>query len=305
MAEAIDEGVRRGYEEGYLRKSIVRSPVDRENTGDNTLAIVYYDLVPGDGLKLTGLVKGAGCDNMSALKMLIPAEGAPAMKRFVVETIEKAGPSASPPVTVGVGIGGPFEKAAQLAKKALTHPSGEPNPDPELAKLEKELLEEINATGIGSAGYDGKVRALAVHIESFVTHIAAFPVAVTSTATPTEPPRSSYERRKGPRADLPCGPAFERGRRIAHGRRRGALERHALYRPRRGPCPDGRGGRERGAVAVRSSGAGGVLHGAGPRAARARLGLCGAADGLQDGRVLAAVYRAGLERHDRQRRTLG
>jgi fumarate hydratase subunit alpha len=175
---AIDEGVRRGYEEGYLRKSIVRSPIERTNTGDNTPAVVYYDLVPGDGLKLTMLVKGAGCDNMSALKMFTPAEGVPAMKRFVLETIEEAGPNASPPLTVGIGIGGPFEKAAQLAKKALTRPSGEPNLDPELAKLERELLEEINATGIGPAGYGGIVTALAVHIESFPTHIAAFPVAV-------------------------------------------------------------------------------------------------------------------------------
>ena len=178
VGEAIDEGVRRGYEEGFLRKSIVRSPIERTNTGDNTPAIVYYDLVPGDGLKVTMLVKGAGCDNMSALKMLTPAEGVPAMKRFVVETIEKAGPNASPPLTVGVGIGGPFEKAAQLAKKALTRPSGEPNPDPELAKLERELLGEINATGIGPAGYGGTKTALAVHVESFPTHIAAFPVAV-------------------------------------------------------------------------------------------------------------------------------
>ena len=178
IAEAIDEGVRRGYDEGYLRKSIVRSPIERTNTGDNTPAIVYYDLVSGDGLKLTMLVKGAGCDNMSALKMLTPAEGVPAMKRFVVETIEEAGPNASPPLTVGVGIGGPFEKAAQLAKKALTRPSGEPNPDPDLAGLENELLEEINATGIGPAGYGGRVTALAVHVESFPTHIAAFPVAV-------------------------------------------------------------------------------------------------------------------------------
>ena len=178
ISEAIDEGVRRGYEEGYLRKSIVRSPIERTNTGDNTPAVVYYDLIPGNGLKLTMLAKGAGCDNMSALRMLTPAEGLPAMKRFVVETIEKAGPNASPPLTVGVGIGGPFEKAAQLAKRALTRPSGEPNPNPELAKLEEELLEEINATGIGPAGYGGTVTALAVHIESFPTHIAAFPVAV-------------------------------------------------------------------------------------------------------------------------------
>ena len=178
LGEAIDEGVRRGYEEGFLRKSIVRGPLDRANTGDNTPAIVYYDVVPGDVLKLTMLVKGAGCDNMSALRMLTPAEGLPAMKRFVVETIERAGPNASPPLTVGVGIGGPFERAALLAKKALTRPSGEPNPDPEIAGLEEELLDAINATGIGPAGYGGTVTALAVHVESFPTHIAAFPVAV-------------------------------------------------------------------------------------------------------------------------------
>ena len=178
IGEAIDEGVRRGYGEGFLRKSIVRGPVDRTNTGDNTPAIVYYDVVSGDALKLTLLVKGAGCDNMSALKMLTPAEGLPAMKRFVVETIERAGPNASPPLTVGVGIGGPFERAALLAKKALTRPSGKPNPDPEIAGLEEELLDAINATGIGPAGYGGTVTALAVHVESFPTHIAAFPVAV-------------------------------------------------------------------------------------------------------------------------------
>ena len=178
IGDAIDEGVRRGYGEGYLRKSIVRSPINRTNTGDNTPAVVYYEPVPGDDLKLTMLVKGAGCDNMSALRMLTPADGLPAMKEFVVETIEKAGPNASPPLTVGVGIGGPFEKAAQLAKKALTRPSGEPNPNPELATLEAELLDAINATGIGPAGYGGTQTALAVHVESFPTHIAAFPVAV-------------------------------------------------------------------------------------------------------------------------------
>ena len=178
LGEAIDEGVRRGYGEGFLRKSIVRGPLDRANTGDNTPAIVYYDVVPGERLRLTMLVKGAGCDNMSALRMLTPAEGLPAMKRFVIETVERAGPNASPPLTVGVGIGGPFEKAALLAKKALTRPTGEPNPDPQLAKLEDELLDAINATGIGPAGYGGRVTALAVHVESFPTHIAAFPVAV-------------------------------------------------------------------------------------------------------------------------------
>ena len=178
LGEAIDEGVRRGYGEGFLRKSIVRGPLDRANTGDNTPAIVYYDVVPGERLRLTMLVKGAGCDNMSALRMLTPAEGLPAMKRFVVETVERSGPNASPPLTVGVGIGGPFERAALLAKKALTRPSGEPNPDPGIARLEEELLDAINATGIGPAGYGGRVTALAVHVESFPTHIAAFPVAV-------------------------------------------------------------------------------------------------------------------------------
>lgn len=178
LGEAIDEGVRRGYDEGFLRKSIVHGPVHRTNTGDNTPAVVYYDLVPGGRLKLTLLVKGAGCDNMSALRMLTPAEGLAAMKEFVVETIERAGPNASPPLTVGVGIGGPFEKAAVLAKKALTRPSGDPNPDPKLAKIEEELLDAINATGIGPAGYGGTRTALAVHVESFPTHIAAFPVAV-------------------------------------------------------------------------------------------------------------------------------
>lgn len=178
IGAAIDEGVRRGYSEGYLRSSLVKSPVERVNTGDNTPAVVYYDFVPGDGLKLTALIKGGGCDNMSALKMLTPAQGVEGMKEFIVETIENAGPNASPPLTVGVGIGGPFEKAAQLAKKALTRDSGEPSPDPALADLERELLEEINATGIGPAGYGGTQTALAVHVESFPTHIASFPVAV-------------------------------------------------------------------------------------------------------------------------------
>lgn len=178
ISEAINEGVRRGYGEGFLRKSMVESPIKRTNTGDNTPAVIYYDLLPGEGLKLTMLVKGGGCDNMSRLAMLTPADGVEGMKEFVVETIEKAGPNASPPLTVGVGIGGPFDKAAQLAKRALTRTSGEPNPDPEIAELEKELVEEINATGIGPAGYGGRVTTLAVHIESHPTHIASFPVAV-------------------------------------------------------------------------------------------------------------------------------
>jgi fumarate hydratase subunit alpha len=178
LGEAIDAGVRQGYEQGYLRKSIVESPIRRRNTGDNTPALVYYDVIPGQACRVTMLAKGAGCDNMSAIRMLTPAEGVPAMKRFVVETVEQAGPNASPPLTVGIGMGGTFEKAAWLAKRALTRPSGAPNPDPEVAALERELLDAINATGIGPAGYGGTVTALAVHVESFPTHIAAFPVAV-------------------------------------------------------------------------------------------------------------------------------
>jgi len=177
-AAAIDEGVRRGYQEGYLRCSMVRSAVERTNTGDNTPAIVYWDLVAGDTLEITLLVKGAGCDNMSALRMLTPAEGTAAMMDFVVETVERAGPNASPPLTVGVGLGGTFDRAAWLAKKALIRPSGQASADPSIAALEAELLDRINATGIGPAGYGGTVTALAVHIESLPTHIAAFPVAV-------------------------------------------------------------------------------------------------------------------------------
>ncbi len=178
LGEAIDRGVAEGYRDGYLRASLVRNPVDRRNTGDNTPALVYYDIVPGRDVRLTLLVKGAGCDNMSALRMLTPAHGVEAMKDFVVETIERAGPSASPPMTVGVGLGGTFERAALLAKRALTRTSGEPSPDPEIAVLERELLDAINATGIGPAGFGGTVTAFAVHVEAFATHIASFPVAV-------------------------------------------------------------------------------------------------------------------------------
>jgi fumarate hydratase subunit alpha len=178
LRAAIDRGVAQGYRDGFLRASLVRTPLDRRNTGDNTPALVYYDLLPGDEVRLTLLVKGAGCDNMSALRMLTPAQGVEAMKAFVVETIERAGPSASPPVTVGVGLGGTFERAALLAKRALTRRTGEPSPDPEIAALEVELLDAINATGIGPAGFGGTVTAFAVHVEAFPTHIASFPVAI-------------------------------------------------------------------------------------------------------------------------------
>ena len=178
LTEAINAGVAAGYREGYLRASLVRSPIDRVNTGDNTPAMIHVELVPGTELRLTLLIKGAGCDNMSAIRMLTPAEGTPAMIDFVVETIEKAGPSASPPVTVGLGLGGTFDKAAAMAKHALTRTSGQPNEDPELAALEERVRTAINATGVGPAGFGGTVTALAVHIEAMPTHIASYPVAI-------------------------------------------------------------------------------------------------------------------------------
>ena len=178
LADAIQDGVRRGYAEGYLRRSVVASPLRRENTGDNTPAVVYYDITPGDRVRIGMIAKGAGCDNMSRLEMLTPAAGRDAMEAFVVETVERAGPNASPPVVVGVGLGGTFEKAALLAKRALLRPVGQPHPDPETAALEGTLLDRINALGIGPAGFGGRMTALAVHVEGTGTHIASFPVAV-------------------------------------------------------------------------------------------------------------------------------
>lgn len=178
LTGAIQEGVRRGYAEGYLRRSVVASPLRRENTGDNTPAIVYYEIVPGDRVQIGMIAKGAGCDNMSRLEMLTPAGGADAMETFIVDTVERAGPNTSPPVVVGVGLGGTFEKAALLAKRALLRPVGAPHPDPEMARLETRLVERINALGIGPAGFGGRITALAVHVEGYATHIASFPVAV-------------------------------------------------------------------------------------------------------------------------------
>jgi len=178
LSAAIDRGVAAGYRDGYLRASLVRSPIDRRNTGDNTPAMIYCTLVPGSDIEITLLIKGAGCDNASAIRMLTPAEGVPAMKDFVVETIERAGPNASPPFTIGVGMGGTFDKAAYLAKRALTRRSGSRNADPQIAALEVELEAAVNATGIGPAGFGGTVTTLAVHIESLATHIASFPVAI-------------------------------------------------------------------------------------------------------------------------------
>ncbi len=178
LEAAINEGVRQGYRDGYLRPSIVRSPLHRVNTGDNTPAIIYTRIVPGDRIDLALLAKGAGCDNMSRLAMLTPSEGREGVLRFVVRAVAEAGPNPSPPLIVGVGLGGTFEQAALLSKRALLRTVGAPSPDPALAELEAELLRRINDLGIGPAGFGGRVTALAVHVESHPTHIASLPVAV-------------------------------------------------------------------------------------------------------------------------------
>ncbi len=176
--EAVDNGVRRGYGEGYLRKSVVCDPLRRVNTGDNTPALLTVKLTRGDKMRITVMPKGFGSENMSALKMLKPADGAEGVKNFVLETVEKAGANPCPPIIVGVGIGGSFDKAAYLAKHALLRPVNEPNPDEYYAALESELLDKINALGIGPQGFGGKTTALAVLIEAMPTHVAGLPVAV-------------------------------------------------------------------------------------------------------------------------------
>ena len=176
--QAVNEGVRQGYAEGYLRKSVVRDPLDRVNTGDNTPAMIYYDIVPGDKIKITVAPKGFGSENMSQIKMLRPSDGIEGVKAFVLKAVEEAGPNPCPPIIVGVGIGGTFDKAALLAKKALLRDTGTPSADPLYAKLEEELLEKINALGIGPQGFGGKTTALAVAVEHYPTHIAGLPVAV-------------------------------------------------------------------------------------------------------------------------------
>ncbi|MFZ5754584.1 MAG: fumarate hydratase [Bacillota bacterium] len=179
LQAAINEGVRRGYEEGYLRKSVVQDPLFlRKNTGDNTPAVIHTEIVPGDRLKISVVPKGAGSENMGALKMLKPAEGIQGVKEFVLKTVREAGGNPCPPVIVGVGIGGTMEKATLLAKKALARKIGEPHPDPNYQALEEELLEKINRLGIGPQGLGGRITALAVHIEDYPTHIATLPVAV-------------------------------------------------------------------------------------------------------------------------------
>ena len=179
LYSAINEGVRQGYNEGYLRKSMVGRPFSaRINTKDNTPAIIYTDIVPGDRLKIIALPKGGGAENMSRLAMLLPAKGRQGIVDFVVNTVDEAGSNACPPVIIGVGIGGTVEKTVMLAKKALSRKVGQPNPDPEVAELEKEILNRVNNLGIGPMGYGGRITALAVHAEVFPTHIASLPVAV-------------------------------------------------------------------------------------------------------------------------------
>ncbi len=178
LKEAVDEGVRQGYTEGYLRKSCVKDPIDRVNTGDNTPAVIYYDIVPGDGLKITVAPKGFGSENMSQIKMLKPSDGLAGVKDFIVKVVEDAGPNPCPPIVVGVGIGGTFDKAALLAKKALMRPLDQRNENPFYRDLEEEMLEKINALGIGPQGFGGQATALAVNIETLPTHIAGLPCAV-------------------------------------------------------------------------------------------------------------------------------
>ncbi len=178
ITEALNEGVRRGYKKGFLRKSVVADPFSRENTRDNTPAVIHYDLVEGDKLTVTLAPKGFGSENMGALRMLKPSDGLAGAMDFVVETVDKAGANPCPPIVVGVGAGGTMEKAAYLAKKALLRDIGSANEDPELAKVEKELLGRINDLGIGPQGFGGRTTALGVNIEVFGTHIAGLPVAV-------------------------------------------------------------------------------------------------------------------------------
>ena len=178
LTEAVNEGVRQGYSEGYLRKSVVRDPLDRVNTGDNTPAMIYYDIVPGDKLEITVAPKGFGSENMSKIAMLRPSDGIEGVKNFVIKAVEEAGPNPCPPIVVGVGIGGTFDKAAYLAKRALLRPLDERNASEFYADLECELLDKINALGIGPQGFGGRTTALAVNIETFPTHIAGLPVAV-------------------------------------------------------------------------------------------------------------------------------
>jgi fumarate hydratase subunit alpha len=178
IEEAINEGIRRGYNEGFLRKSVVKDPLDRVNTKDNTPGMIYYDIVPGDKVKITVAPKGFGSENMSQSKMLKPSDGLQGVKDFVLKVVKEAGPNPCPPIIVGIGIGGTFDKAATIAKKSLIRPLEVRNSNPFYANLEEELLNEINNLGIGPQGFGGRTTALAVNIETYPTHIAGLPVAV-------------------------------------------------------------------------------------------------------------------------------
>lgn len=178
LREAVNEGVRRGYEKGYLRKSVVEDPIRRGNTGDNTPAMLYTEIVPGENIKITVAPKGFGSENMSAIRMLKPSAGIWGIQDFILETVENAGPNPCPPMVIGVGIGGTFDKAALLAKKALIRPIDSVHPDPFYAQLEKEMLEKINGLGIGPQGFGGRTTALGLNIETMPTHIAGMPCAV-------------------------------------------------------------------------------------------------------------------------------
>ena len=178
LREAVDEGVRRGYDKGYLRKSVVRDPVRRGNTGDNTPAMLYTEIVPGERVTVTVGPKGFGSENMSAIRMFKPSAGLQGIKDFILETVENAGPNPCPPMVIGVGIGGTFDKAALLAKKALMRPLGSHHPDAFYAELEDEMLEKVNQLGIGPQGFGGKTTAIGLNIETLPTHIAGMPCAI-------------------------------------------------------------------------------------------------------------------------------
>ena len=178
LTDAVNDGVRRGYAEGYLRKSVVGDPLERINTGDNTPAMLYTELVPGDKVTVTVAPKGFGSENMSRIAMLKPSDGVEGVKDFILDTVRLAGPNPCPPIVVGVGIGGTFDKCALLAKRALLRDTGNHHENPYYAELETELLEKINALGIGPQGFGGRTTALAVHIETMPTHIAGLPCAV-------------------------------------------------------------------------------------------------------------------------------
>lgn len=178
LEDAINEGVRRGYDKGYLRKSVVKDPIDRVNTKDNTPAIIHYEIVPGDKLKITVAPKGFGSENMSQIKMLKPSDGLKGVKNFIIKVVKDAGPNPCPPMIVGVGIGGTFEKAAYLSKKALIRSINSKNENKFYADLEEELLLEFNRLGIGPQGFGGKTTAIGLNIETYPTHIAGLPVAV-------------------------------------------------------------------------------------------------------------------------------